>query len=175
MILQWLKMETQNEIIRKKARQGIKIYSDFISKKYAKSEYYNYECLAAINEFSLYDLQVQKHDKEDYGDYSTVYVEIKMRDDNVSYTDYDTSVIDAYKITNLQKLAYITDCRVFVAVIYPKDKKILQWEIEADEQYNTDNKEVIWKSKSLSEGEIYKLQKCLVHLPISQAKIYNYQ
>lgn len=158
----------------KQSRMGVKIYSDFIRKKNEDNELYYYECLATIDEFALYDLQIQKHDRECYGNYSTTYHEIKMRDENVSINDYETSVVDAYKITTLQKLAYGTDNRVFINVIYPKNKIICQWEIEPDKKYQMGNKDVIWHCGSIRENQEVKLNKLLVELPISEAKKFRY-
>ena len=97
-----------------------------------------------------------------------------MRDNNIGVKDYSTSFVDAYKISTLQKIAYETGNRAFINVIYPKDKVILQWEIEPDTKYETTNKDVIWHSKSIKENQEIKLNKLLVELPISEAKKYHY-
>lgn len=167
-------MEASKEWILTKCRMGIKIYSDFINRKNEENELYFYECLATISEFAPYDMQIHKHDRECYGDYSVTYHEIKMRDNNIGVNDYSTSFVDAYKISTLPKIAYETGNRAFINVIYPKDKVILQWEIEPDTKYETTNKDVIWHSKSIKENQEIKLNKLLVELPISEAKKYHY-
>lgn len=153
---------------------GIKIFSDFISKKNEDNDLYFYECLASVNEFSPYDMQIQKHDLEDWGSYTTTYHEIKMRNENISIDDYETSVIDLYKISTLQKIAYQTNNRCFVNVIYPKDRKILQWEIDPEMKFVVENKKVNWKSQSIAQNKQVTLDKTLVELPISEAKKFRY-
>lgn len=167
-------METNKLYKIKKERMGIKIYSDFINKKNENNESYYYECLASVSEFAPYDMQIQKHDLEDWGSYSTTYHEIKMREENVSVTDYDTSVVDASKIQILQKIAYQTNNRTFINVIYPKDRVICQWEITADTEFNAVNKEVKWQSQSVKMKQEVKLAKLLVELPINKANKYRY-
>ena len=165
-------METNKLYKINKGRMGIKIYSDFINRKNENNESYYYECLATINEFAPYDMMILKRDLDDWGSYSTTYHEIKMREENVSVTDYPTSVIDASKIQTLQKIA--TNNRTFVNVIYPKDRIICQWEITAESEFNAVNKEVKWQSQSIKMGQEIKLSKLLVELPINQAKKYHY-
>ena len=147
-------MEASKEWILKNARMGIKIYSDFIQKKNEDNELYYYECLASVSEFAPYDMVIQKHDLDDWGDYETTYHEIKMRDENISINDYETSLIDAHKINTLQKIAYQTGNRTFINVIYPKNKIICQWEIEADTEYNVmmsiGNQEALGKTERLN-------------------------
>lgn len=167
-------MEASKEWIIKNARMGIKIYSDFINKKNEDNELYYYECLASVSEFAPYDMVIQKHDLDDWGKYETTYHEIKMRDENVGINDYETSLIDAHKINTLQKIAYQTNNRTFINVIYPKDRIICQWEIEADTEYNVINKDVNWKSVSIRKKREVKLNKLLVELPITEAKKYHY-
>lgn len=167
-------MEASKKWILKKERMGIKIYSDFIQRKNEDNELYHYECLASVSEFAPYDMVIQKHDLDDWGSYDITYHEIKMRDENVSINDYETSVIDANKINTLQKIVYQTNNRAFINVIYPKNRIICQWEIEADTEYNVINKDVKWKSGSIRENREVKLNKLLVELPISEAKKFRY-
>lgn len=152
---------------------GIKIYSDFINKKNENNEQYYYECLATISEFAPYDMMILKREIEDWGSYNTTYHEIKLRE-NVSVTDYDTSVVDASKIQTLQKIAYQTNNRTFINVIYPKDRLICQWEIKPDADYSISNKEVKWQSETIKMQKEVKIAKVLVELPISKAKKYHY-
>lgn len=167
-------MEASKEWILKKERMGIKIYSDFINKKNEDNELYYYECLATISEFAPYDMQIHKHDRECYGSYDITYHEIKMRDENISVNDYETSIVDANKINMLQRIVYETNNRAFINVIYPKNRIICQWEIEADTEFNIVNKDVKWKSGSIRENRELKLNNILVELPISEAKKYHY-
>lgn len=167
-------MEANKKFKISKGRMGIKIFSDFINRKNEANESYYYECLAAVSEFSPYDMMILKRDLDDWGSYSTTYHEIKMRDENISINDYDTSVVDASKITTLQKIAYQTNNRTFINVIYPKNRIICQWEIKADTEFDSTNKEVKWQSESINKKQEVKLAKLLVELPINQAKKYRY-
>lgn len=153
---------------------GIKIYSDFINKKNENNEYYYYECLASISEYAPYDMVIQKHNKDDWGNYTITYHEIKMRNEDISFNDYETSDIDLNKIKSFQEIAYQTNCRTFINVIYPKDKCICQWEIIPDEKYNVVEKDINWKSASIRENREVKIHKRLVELPISEAKKFRY-
>lgn len=169
-----LKMEASKDYILKNARMGIKIFNEWINNKNEANELYYYECLATVNEFAPYDVQLQRHNRTDYGDYCISYHEIKLRDNNVDINDYSTSVIDANKIKTLQQIAYSTNNRCFVNVIYPKNRMIAVWEIEPDAQYQCTNKDVVWHSGSIKANQEVKLNKMLVELPISEAKKYHY-
>lgn len=152
------------------ADRGLNIYYKWLMDKTKNSEYYNYELLANMNEYSCYDIMQIRHSNEDYSDTSTTYIEIKTRE--VPLYQYDDCVIDAYKIFNLQKLSYQTNNRCFLAAIYVNENKIALWEISPEETYTTITKEVNWHTAAIEDG---KKVKEMVSLPISEAKIYNYQ
>ena len=150
------------------ADKGLNIYYNWLMQKTRNNEYYNYELLANMDEYGCYDIMQIRHDNEDYSSTSTSYIEIKTRE--IPFYMYDDCVIDAYKITNLQKLSYHTGNRCFIAAIYQMDNKIALWEISAEEQYNTVVKEVNWHTAALQDG---KKNKEMIALPLSEAKIYN--
>lgn len=149
--------------------KGLNIYYKWLMNKTRNNEYYSYELLANMDEFSCYDIMQIRHDNEDYSDTSISYIEIKTRE--VPFYMYEDCVIDAYKITNLQKLSYHSGNRCFIAAIYTNDKKIAIWEISAEDQYSTITKEVNWHTASLEDG---KKVKEMVALSLNDAKIYNY-
>lgn len=152
------------------ADNGLNIYYKWLIDKTKDNQYYNYEVLANMDRYSCYDIMQIRHSNEDYSDTATSYIEVKTR--TVSLYQYDDCLIDAFKISNLQKLSYHTNNRCFLAAIYLNDNKIALWEISPEDVYSTTTKEVNWHTAAIEDG---KKVKEMVSLPISEAKIYNYQ
>lgn len=165
-----MKTNNDNTNFQLYGNKGLNIYYKWLKQKTKDNEYYNYELLANMDEFSCYDIMQVRHDNDDYSSTSTSYIEIKTRD--VPFYQYEDCVIDAYKVFNLQKLAYATNNRCFLVAIYANEKKLALWEISPEEQYTTITKEVQWHTAAM-DG--VKKNKEMVSLPLSEAKIYNYQ
>lgn len=161
---------------QKEAQIGNEIFCDIIERRNKNNEYYYYECLATTYEYSPYDIQIHKHCNDDWGEIEVSYHEIKVRGDKYSYKDYQDSFVDLYKIHQLQKIAFYTGKRVFLNMIYPKDKVMLTWEIEADKEYNTQYvTDVTWKSQSIQYNKDVKIkEKNFAILPNDEATKIRY-
>lgn len=147
----------RDEKIRE-ANKGLELFFSIIKKKNEKSEGYYYECLSTIDEYSNYDVQIQKHPIEDWGDVEISYHEIKVRGDNYSFTTYTDSCIDQFKIRQLQKIAYMSGKDVFVNMFYPADRTLLIWKIDPEIEYPTKKMtNVTWKSATIATNEIVKI------------------
>ena len=154
---------------------GNKIFSEIIERKNRQNENYCYECLATLDEYSPYDLQVHKHCNDDWGNMEISYHEVKLRNEDYSFTSFTNSYIDVYKICQLQKIAYLTSKDVFVNMIYPKDRAMLIWKIEPDVNYTTIHKTNInWKSESVARGQDIRLEKDFVLLSNDEAVKIKY-
>lgn len=170
-------VEQNGQIERdREAKKGVDIFTSIIGKWNEKNEYYYYECLATTDRFSPYDIQVQKHNIDDWGDIITTYHEIKVRDEKYSYTTFPNSYIDLYKIKQLQKIAYQTEKDVYVNMIYPADSVMLIWKIDPNKKYQTKYVEnVDWKSESIALSKAVKIDhKNFVMLPNDTAIKIHY-
>lgn len=167
--------ESRNEKQRE-AKIGNDLFVEIIDRKNKNNDYYYYECLATTYEYSPYDMQVQKHCNDDWGDIEISYHEIKVRSDEYSYKDYQDSFIDLYKIHQLQKIAYQTGKQVFVNMIYPKDRTMLIWRIEPDINYKSKYvTDVDWKSQSIAYNKEIKIPyKNFALLPNEEATKIRY-
>lgn len=156
-------------------QKGRDIFISIIEKKNENNEYYQYEILETTNHFSPYDLQIQKHNLDDWGDYEISYHEVKLRNENYSFTDFPDSYIDEYKVNQLKKIAYSTGKKTYINMIYPKDRVMLIWEIEPDKIYYPRYADkVSWKSKSDIMNENITISKNFVLLPNDEAVKIRY-
>lgn len=168
-------MNAMKEKCTEKEREGRDIFISIIERKNENNEYYQYEILETTNHFSPYDIQVHKHNIDDWGEMEISYHEVKLRDEQYSFTDYADSYIDLYKINELQKISYLTGKKAYVNMIYPKDRAILIWEIEVDREYKIKcSQNVKWKSKSEIMNKTVQITKNLVLLPNDEAKKIKY-
>lgn len=150
--------------------EGIEIYNNWLRKKSKNNEDYHFELYSAVDIFSPFDLMQIKRNNEDYSIEDIQYIEIKIR--NIDISDYEDCQVDNEKIMKLQKLSLMTGSKCFLAAIYKVDKKIAIWHIEADAEYQTTEKNVPWHSVCPQWG---KKTKIMAVLPLKDAKIYNYQ
>lgn len=149
---------------------GNEIYYNWLLDKTKNNEGYHFELLATVDKFAAYDLMQIKRNVEDYSIEDIQYIEIKIR--NIDISDYEDCTVDIEKITKLQKLSLMTGSKCFLAAIYKVNKKIAIWQIEADAEYQTRETTAIWHTAAPQWG---KKTKIMAVLPLKDAKIYNYQ
>ena len=150
--------------------EGIEIYSKWLQNKTKNNDKFTFELYSAVDIFSPFDLIQIKRSLEDFSIEEIEYIEIKIR--NIDISDYEDCTVDIEKITKLQKLSLMTGSKCFLAAIYKVDHKIAIWEIQTDEAYQTRETTAIWHTAAPQWG---KKTKIMAVLPLKDAKIYNYQ
>lgn len=159
-----------NSEFKKISDEGTEIYFKWLRAATSKNEDYTFELLQAVDEYSPYDLMQIKRNIEDYSVEATQYIEIKIR--NINIDSYKDCLIDDYKIYNLQKLSMITGNKCFLAAIYKTNKKIVLWEIDTENTYETREVTALWHTQ---EPQLGKKPKNMCVLPLKDGKVYNYQ
>lgn len=159
-----------NSKFKKISDEGVEIYSKWLRAATSKNEDYTFELLQPVDEYSPYDLMQIKRNIEDYSEEATQYIEIKIR--NIDIDSYEDCLIDEDKIFKLQKLSMNTGYKVFLAAIYKANKKIVLWEIDTENAYETREVTALWHTKEPQLGK--KLKKMCV-FPLKDGKVYSYQ
>ena len=124
-------METHNFTYM--GNKDIQTYYNWITDKTKNDEYYRYDILANVNDYSVYDIMQFKFDCD--GDYTQQYIELKGR--YINFTDYPDSAIDKSKVISLQKLTNTTGIPSYFCAIYYNDHKLCLWKIDPDKEYQT--------------------------------------
>lgn len=149
------------------ANNDIQTYYNWITNKTKNDEYYRYEVLANVNDFSRYDILQMKVDCD--GDFTQQYIELKGR--YINFTDYPDSAIDKSKIVSLQKLTNTTGIPSYFCAIYYNDKKLCLWRIDPDKDYQTTK--IHCQETQADPTRTAKKNKDMVLFPLSEAKIYT--
>lgn len=158
-------METKKGILNYMADRDTFCYSQFLKYHSAKDEFHNYQYLAVVDDFSVYDGMQIKTDTD--GEIKQHFIELKGR--YVDITAFSDCAIDAFKIRQLQRLSYCSNIPTYIIGIYYKDSKLAIWKIDDEKEYKTELMEC-WESQiDLSKNG--KVTKEMVKLPLSEATI----
>lgn len=142
-------------------------YYNWLKKKTENDEYYIYDVLANVNDYSRYDLMQMKTDVD--GDYTLQFIELKGR--YLDINQYPDSAVEYNKIYQLQKFSYMTNIPSYLVAIYYNNNKLCIWKIDPEKEYEFD--EYLNTGSKCDPNRQEKEMKKMVHLPFSEAKIYN--
>lgn len=167
-------MKKQEKQSIKWANEDIEIYYDFIQSMnptgYTLCPVYAKE--GDNDEYSTYDLiQLKKQRGNKYINIPQ-YIEIKGRK-SYSITDYNTALVDLYKIQELQKYGNENKMEVYIVNIWYKDNKITIHKIDLEKDYEKDS-ELFKNIRTQSAGIVKNGTKKMVHLPLYNIPIYDF-
>lgn len=149
------------------ANRDIFLYNAFLKYHSQKDEFHNYEFLASVDNYSVYDGMQIKTDSD--GCIKQQFVELKGRYCNI--TDFDDCAIDSYKIRQLQRIAYCSNIPTYLIGIYYPDSKLVIWKIDETKEYETVIMECQKSQIDTTKQEI--VPKEMVKLQLEDGKIYK--
>ena len=140
--------------------RGANYYRDFLT-QHGKGDYRIY---VDADPFARVDvLQVAPDGQQSH-------VELKSR--SVTIDQYPDCIVEAFKIGHLQAIHQETGERTLLVALYPRSNKIAMWVIREDDEYVIVNKHC--NDITIQIGQANKVPKTMVSLPMSEAKIYDY-
>lgn len=160
-------MEQNKPILNYMANRDVFLYNAFLKYHSEKDEFHNYEFLASVDEYSIYDGMQIKTDLD--GDINQQFIELKGRYCNIS--DFNDCAIDGYKIKQLQKLAYCSNIPTYIIAIYYPDSKLVIWRIDDEKEYETVILECQQSQIDTTKQDI--IAKEMVKLPLEDGKIFK--
>lgn len=159
---------TNNNQFTYMGNRDIKTYYNWITEKTKNNENYSYKIMAAVDDYSVFDLLQFKIDTD--GDFTQQYIELKGR--YINFTDFPDMAIDRSKVEKLQKLSYVTGIPSYICAIYYPDSKICIWKIDQEKKYQVT--EMVCQESQADPSRKGKIKKQMILLPHSKAYIYNF-
>lgn len=148
------------------ANKDIVAYYNWLDKINKKQNEYKYSICAAVDPYSPFDLIQIKNDAD--GNSTLSYIELKGR--NVDINQYDDCIVEEYKIKNLQSLGASTSTPIYIVALYYPSSKLAIWRIDDSTPYYIEKIKCKWHTAKNDD----KIEKDMVKLPLSEAKIYNF-
>ena len=149
------------------ANNDIRTYYNWLKNKTKNNTDYNYSICAAVDEFSPYDLVQFKTDSDGDADYS--FIELKGR--NIGINEFEDCAVESYKIKNILRISSTAGKEAYIVAIYYKSSKLSIWKLDPEANYISESMFCQWHT---ADGTGQKKMKEMVKLPLSDAKIYNF-
>lgn len=163
---------TLDEKIRQRELKDFQLYKQFIKEHKNDNTLYS---IWQTEQLEHYDVNQIKTNK-DATAITVQYIELKYRD-TVAIDDFDTLLIDSYKIKYLQDKVNESNIKqpinhsAYIVAFYPLSRKIAIFHIDPNKKYNVVN---VWANKNTTRSRENKINKEMCELPISEAYIYDF-
>ena len=164
---------TIDEKIRQRELKDFQLYKQFIKEHKNDNTLYS---IWQTEQLEHYDVNQIKTNKKDATNISVQYIELKYRD-TVAIDDFDTLLIDSYKIKYLQEKVNESNTKqpinhsAYIVAFYPLSNKIAIFYVDPKKQYNVVN---VWANQNTTNSRKIKKYKEMCELPISEAYIYDF-
>lgn len=163
---------TIDEKIRQRELKDFQLYKQFIKEHKNDNTLYS---IWQTEQLEHYDVNQIKTNK-DATNISVQYIELKYRD-TVAIDDFDTLLIDSYKIKYLQEKVNESNTKqpinhsAYIVAFYPLSHKIAIFNVDPNKKYNVVN---VWANQNTTKSREIKKYKEMCELPISEAYIYDF-